>query len=191
MTSGATWDKTWSETYRGGAAMSEQARKWARDDDRGHEWHERWGEDYACGSDGTDRTIKWTDKWTEEMGDPYLADDGATRRECVNRFGDKWREAFQEGRGEKRGTTWSQGRDGAYHREWGEDHWGDGQVRRFGHSNTGETWDQVEIMDTCYEPTPHVTMDIALRNSHRLRTMPVRSRDDMGEQGGGGGLEDL
>ena len=48
--------------------------------------------------------------------------------------------------------------DGAghrYNRYWAEDHHGDGTVRKHGNSTAGEYWDQVEHMDTYYNPIPH------------------------------------
>lgn len=56
-------------------------------------WHEKWGEDYA--RDG-DACLKWTDRWSESM-----LPDGRQRAQ-----GDKWREEFGEGNGNKTGETW-------------------------------------------------------------------------------------
>lgn len=56
-------------------------------------WHEKWGEDYA--RDG-DACLKWTDRWSETM-----LPDGRQRSQ-----GDKWREEFGQGNGNKTGETW-------------------------------------------------------------------------------------
>lgn len=55
-------------------------------------WHERWGEDYDSSGDAC---VKWTDKWAER-----LLPDGAREQ-----WGDKWHEAFANGRGEKNGEV--------------------------------------------------------------------------------------
>ena len=41
-----------------------------------------------------------------------------------------------------------------YQRWWGEDHFGNGWVRKHGHSTTGEQWDVSEQMDTYYKCAP-------------------------------------
>ena len=56
-------------------------------------WHEKWGEDYA--RDG-DACLKWTDRWSET-----ILPDGRQRAQ-----GDKWREEFGHGNGNKTGETW-------------------------------------------------------------------------------------
>lgn len=40
------------------------------------------------------------------------------------------------------------------HTWWGETHFGDGNVKKFGHSTYGELWDVTEQADTCYESSP-------------------------------------
>jgi hypothetical protein len=42
-----------------------------------------------------------------------------------------------------------------YNRWWNEEHYGNGQVRRYGNSTSGEYWDATEWMDTYYNPIPH------------------------------------
>ena len=42
-----------------------------------------------------------------------------------------------------------------FNRWWGEDHVGNGNVRKHGSSTTGEHWDVTEQMDTYYNPVPH------------------------------------
>ena len=52
--------------------------------------------------------------------------------------------------------VWSAGGGGErYNRWWNEEHYGDGRVRRWGNSTSGEYWDGVEHMDTYYNPVPH------------------------------------
>lgn len=56
-------------------------------------WHEKWGEDYAREGDAC---LKWTDRWSETN-----LPDGRQRAQ-----GDKWREEFGHGNGNKTGETW-------------------------------------------------------------------------------------
>lgn len=38
---------------------------------------------------------------------------------------------------------------------WGENHFGDGHVQKYGNSTSGDSWDVTERMDTYYNPIPH------------------------------------
>ena len=75
-----------------------------------------------------------------------------------------------------------------YQRWWGENHFGDGSVQKFGNSTTGEHWDVVEQMDTYYNPIPHFGYRLALDHSPTLKNVPVlpRGGDDLS-----GGVADL
>ena len=143
-------------------------------------WHERWGEDYD--GNGGDACVKWTDKWAER-----LHPDGGREQ-----WGDKWREAFAGGRGEKTGEVWSAGADGGrYQRWWGEDHLGGGRVRRHGHSTGGEHWDDTIDMDTYYNPVPHFGFKLALDHSPQLKGVPLRPKDVDEANPFGPGVDDL
>jgi hypothetical protein len=63
-------------------------------------WHEKWGEQY--GKDG-DACLKYTDRWSESQ--QYGG--GMTKQ------GDKWREEFKSGTGNKTGETWHEHADGS------------------------------------------------------------------------------
>ncbi len=81
------------------------------------------------------------------------------------------------------GETWSvDGGGHRYQRWWGEDHYGDGWVRRHGHSTTGEHWDASERMDTYYNPIPHFDFRLAMGHSPKLRSLPVlpKGGDELG-----------
>lgn len=111
-------------------------------------------------------------------------------------WGDKWSETFGGGAGQKNGETWSAGANGErYNRWWGEDHYGDGTVRRHGNSTGGENWDQIEHMDTYYNPVPHFGFDLALSHSNELHKVPVQPKLAAGggdsTDGLGSGLDDL
>jgi len=144
-------------------------------------------------SAGGDHVIKWTDKWAERL----LHDGGREQ------WGDKWREEFSQGAGSKNGEVWDVTAGGhRYQRWWGEDHHGDGRVRRHGHSTGGEWWDDTIHMDTYYNPIPHFGYKHALDHSPQLKRVPLRPKHWPPPAGGkaatdaddnpfGGGLDDL
>eukprot|EP00884_Botryococcus_braunii_P009595 jgi/Botrbrau1/18637/Bobra.0367s0073.1 len=166
--SGDEWEEKWGEKYWSMGRANKYADKWGKEGI--NVWHERWGEDY----DGAGGCVKWTDKWAER-----LLEGG--RRE---QWGDKWTEQFKDGCGSKNGEVWSEGGDGGrYQRWWGEDHQGNGWVRRHGHSTTGEWWDQPEQMDTYYNPIPHFDFRLAMGHSPTLRRLPTlpKGGNELGE----------
>jgi hypothetical protein len=86
---GDEWEEKWGEHYHAGGKVAKFADKWGKTGP--NVWHERWGEDYDTGV----ACVKWTDKWAER-----LLPDGAREQ-----WGDKWHEAFANGRGEKNGEV--------------------------------------------------------------------------------------
>ncbi|CAG9463494.1 unnamed protein product [Pedinophyceae sp. YPF-701] len=180
------WEEQWGEKYLARGPSQKYADKYGRTPT--DIWHERWGEDY----DGRGGCVKWTDRWSER-------DTGYGWR----KWGEKWDERFANGTGSKNGETWNEEADGyRYNRWWGEDHMGGGQVRKHGHSTTGEYWDHVEHMDTYYNPIPHFDFGMALNHSPELRSLAVMPRDakerelggdaaDGGDGTTGGGLADF
>ena len=192
------WEEKWGESYLSGGKADKWADKWGREGT--DVWHEKWGEKY----DGAGGCVKWTDRWAER---PSQSVPGA-----LEKWGDKWEEVFSDGRGSKKGETWSeQGPNERYNRWWGENHQGGGVVQKFGNSSTGEHWDVTEHMDTYYNPIPHFGYDLALAHSPQLRSVPMLPRDTVlegegkgkgkgkkrakakakkGEDGGGGGGDD-
>lgn len=63
-------------------------------------WHEKWGEQY--GKHG-DACLKYTDRWSEQQ----QLGGGVVKK------GDKWREEFNAGTGNKTGETWYEHADGS------------------------------------------------------------------------------
>jgi hypothetical protein len=170
------WEEKWGESYLSGGKAEKFADKWAREG--GDTWHEKWGENY----DGEGGCVKYTDRWAERPPGGY--DAGGS----LDKWGEKWEEIFKDGRGTKRGETWSETAMGErYQRWWGENHEGGGVVQKFGHSNTGENWDVTEHMDTYYNPIPHFGYDLALAHSPILREVPTLPRDNKLDAGGGKG----
>ena len=174
---GEEWEERWDESYWAGGRATKSADKWARRP--GDEWHERWGEEYAGNGDGC---VKWTDKWAERDAPGGGKD----------RWGDKWDERFAGGVGGKSGETWSAAADGSeYRRWWGEDHAGEGWVRKHGHSTAGDAWDATEQSGTYYNPVPHFTYAMALAHSPTLTGLGTLPRGGGGGGGGGGSGGDL
>ncbi|KAM2155802.1 hypothetical protein ACFX1R_041572 [Malus domestica] len=101
-------------------------------------WWEKWGEHY----DGRGSVLKWTDKWAEtELG---------------TKWGDKWEEKFFARIGSRQGETWHVSPSGErWSRTWGEEHFVNGKVHKYGKSTTGESWDIVVDEETYYEAEPH------------------------------------
>jgi hypothetical protein len=68
------------------------------------------------------------------------------------------------------------------------------QVRKSGNSTHGENWDQIEQMDTYYNPIPNFGFQLALRHSPQLRGVPMldkaRAAKQQRAQAGGGGGDD-
>eukprot|EP00898_Chlorokybus_atmophyticus_P008288 jgi/Chlat1/8460/Chrsp80S07868 len=172
---GDEWEEKWWESYDTCGWTSKTADKWAKRP--GHVHHERWGEEW----DGKGAASKWTDRWAEEV-DPYtgmlllavanLFTRAGKRRE----WGDKWEEKYGwGGEGHKSGQNWSK-EEGSeeYLRSWGENHFGNGMVQKYGHSTTGEHWDTTEPGDTWFERRPHYGFEEAYQNSWNLRQVQPR-----------------
>ncbi|GMH35329.1 hypothetical protein BSKO_03197 [Bryopsis sp. KO-2023] len=168
---GNEWEENWGENYRSGGQVDKSADKWAREGSR--VWHEKWGEWY----DGSGACVKYTDKWAEA-----LTEGGKVE------WGDKWEERFGDGKGSKEGETWNiDGGGHRYQKWWGENHFGDGYVQKYGNSSSGESWDVTEYMDTYYNPIPHFGFSHAIRHSPALLEIPVLPKDDV-EGGLGPGI---
>ena len=114
--------------------------------------------------------LQWTDKWAERA---EREGGGAPRR-----WGDKWTQEFNAGKGGRWGETWSDdpGGAGGYSRKWSEDHYGDGTVRKWGQSSDGEHWENTVHEDTWYEGVANVDFANARDHSPQLLNVPLRGR---------------
>ncbi|KAM2482061.1 hypothetical protein EV1_039293 [Malus domestica] len=143
---GDSWWETWQEVlhqdewrwekYDAKGWTEKGAHKYGRLNEQS--WWEKWGEHY----DGRGSVLKWTDKWAEtELG---------------TKWGDKWEEKFFARIGSRQGETWHVSPSGErWSRTWGEEHFGNGKVHKYGKSTTGESWDIVVDEETYYEAEPH------------------------------------
>jgi hypothetical protein len=98
----------------------------------------------------------------------------------ITKWGDKWDEKFDRyGRGQKLGETWNQGAGGNTSRTWGENHFGNGQVQKFGQSTEGEHWDVTESMDTWYETKAHFGFQDCFNQSYKLRQVGRKKKQQL------------
>ncbi|GMH20512.1 hypothetical protein Nepgr_022353 [Nepenthes gracilis] len=156
-TENAGWYEKWWEKYDAKGWTEKGAHKYGRLNEQS--WWEKWGEHY----DGRGSVLKWTDKWAEtELG---------------TKWGDKWEEKFFTGIGSRQGETWHVSRSSErWSRTWGEEHFGNGKVRKYGRSTTGESWDIVVDEGTYYESEPHYGWADVIGDSSQLLSIQPRER---------------
>ncbi|GAB2215928.1 hypothetical protein Droror1_Dr00023691 [Drosera rotundifolia] len=153
----AGWFEKWWEKYDAKGWTEKGAHKYGRLDEQS--WWEKWGENY----DGRGSVLKWTDKWAEtQLG---------------TRWGDKWEEKFFAGIGSRQGETWHVSPNAErWSRTWGEEHFGNGKVHKYGKSTTGESWDIVVDEGTHYEAQPHYGWADVVGDSTQLLSIEPRER---------------
>uniref|UniRef100_A0A7N0T005 Uncharacterized protein n=1 Tax=Kalanchoe fedtschenkoi TaxID=63787 RepID=A0A7N0T005_KALFE len=156
-TENAGWYEKWWEKYDAKGWTEKGAHKYGRLNEQS--WWEKWGEHY----DGTGSVLKWTDKWAEtELG---------------TKWGDKWEEKFFAGIGSRQGETWHVSpANERWSRTWGEEHYGNGKVHKFGKSTTGESWDITVDEETHYEAEPHYGWADVVGDSTQLLSIQPRER---------------
>lgn len=158
---GGVWNEKWWEKYNAKGWTEKGAHKYGRLNDQS--WWEKWGEQY----DGRGAVIKWTDKWAES--------DSGTK------WGDKWEERFNKGPGTRQGETWHVSPTGErWSRTWGEEHFGNGEVHKYGRSTSGELWDARVEEATYYEAEPHYGWAEAVANSLQLLAIEIRDKTAAG-----------
>ncbi|XP_028083267.1 uncharacterized protein LOC114284529 isoform X1 [Camellia sinensis] len=164
-TENAGWFEKWWEKYDAKGWTEKGAHKYGRLNEQS--WWEKWGEHY----DGRGSVLKCsiiflflrTDKWAEtELG---------------TKWGDKWEEKFFAGIGSRQGETWHLSPSGdRWSRTWGEEHFGNGKVHKYGKSTTGESWDIVVDEETYYEADPHYGWADVVGDSSQLLSINPRER---------------
>ncbi|KAM7514001.1 hypothetical protein LguiA_003584 [Lonicera macranthoides] len=156
-TENAGWYENWWEKYDAKGWTEKGAHKYGRLNEQS--WWEKWGEHY----DGRGSVRKWTDKWAEtELG---------------TRWGDKWEDKFFSGIGSRHGETWHVSpTNERWSRTWGEEHFGNGKVHKYGNSTTGESWDIVVDEETYYEAQPHYGWADVVGDSSQLLSIKPRER---------------
>ncbi|XP_073290013.1 protein EARLY STARVATION 1, chloroplastic-like isoform X1 [Primulina huaijiensis] len=153
----AGWYENWWEKYDAKGWTEKGAQKYGRLNEQS--WWEKWGEHY----DGRGSVLKWTDKWAEtELG---------------TKWGDKWEEKFFAGIGSRQGETWHVSPSAErWSRTWGEEHFGNGKVHKYGKSTTGESWDIVVDEETYYKAEPHYGWADVVGDSTQLLSIQPRER---------------
>ncbi|KAL7155621.1 hypothetical protein ABFS83_03G088500 [Erythranthe nasuta] len=156
-TENAGWYENWWEKYDAKGWTEKGAHKYGRLNEQS--WWEKWGENY----DGRGSILKWTDKWAEtELG---------------TKWGDKWEEKFFAGIGSRQGETWHVSPSSErWSRTWGEEHFGNGKVHKYGKSTTGESWDIVVDEETYYEAEPHYGWADVVGDSSQLLSIEPQER---------------
>ncbi|XP_056164199.1 protein EARLY STARVATION 1, chloroplastic isoform X3 [Syzygium oleosum] len=156
-TENAGWFEKWWEKYDAKGWTEKGAQKYGRLNEQS--WWEKWGENF----DGRGSVLKWTDKWAEtELG---------------TKWGDKWEDKFFAGIGSRQGETWHVSPTGErWSRTWGEEHFGNGKVHKYGKSTTGESWDIIVDEETYYEAEPHYGWADVVGDSTQLLSIKPRDR---------------
>ncbi|KAF3969900.1 hypothetical protein CMV_006345 [Castanea mollissima] len=104
-----------------------------------------------------------TDKWAETI--------------FATKWGHKWEDKFFAGIGSRQGETWHVTPGGErWSRTWGEEHFGNGKVHKYGKSTTGESWDIVVDEETYYEAEPHYGWADVVGDSSQLLSIELRER---------------
>ncbi|XP_023887871.1 protein EARLY STARVATION 1, chloroplastic isoform X2 [Quercus suber] len=156
-TENAGWYEKWWEKYDAKGWTEKKAYKYGRLNEQS--WWEKWGEQY----DGRGSVLKWTDKWAETV--------------LGTKWGDKWEDKFFAGIGSRQGETWHVTPGGErWSRTWGEEHFGNGKVHKYGKSTTGESWDIVVDEETYYEAEPHYGWADVVGDSSQLLSIEPRER---------------
>ena len=103
-------------------------------------------------------------------------EDGGSGRSWGERWSERWGSYASHGRqGEREGSTWND-RDGhKFTKDWGEEHWPDGRVRKYGHSSDGsDHWDVWEDSDGWWERHPSFGWAEAVTHSPQLMSIKPR-----------------
>ena len=171
---GAEWHERWTEAFASDGAVERTAHKFGSvapgvipEDGHAAEWTERWGETW----EGNGFARKWADRWA-----------GRAEREGggqARKWGEHWTQEFQANRqGARWGEAWSDdpGGGGWYSRKWGEDHHGNGVVRKWGNSTDGQSWDVHSNEDSWFEGHSNFGWEDALRHSPQLLNVALRPR---------------
>ncbi|KVI07726.1 hypothetical protein Ccrd_013913 [Cynara cardunculus var. scolymus] len=137
--------------------------KWEKYDAKG--WTEKGAHKY-----GRLNEQSWWEKWGEDY-------DGRGSAELGTKWGDKWEERFFAGVGSRQGETWHISPTGErWSRTWGEEHFGNSKVHKYGKSTTGESWDTVVNEETYYEAEPHYSWADVIGDSTQLLSIQPQEK---------------
>lgn len=174
---GAEWHEVWDENYWGDGRVKRTCTKKGAiadgtnpDDGHGNRWTHKWGEEW----DGHGGCVKWTDSFA----DRDQSEDGGSGRAWGERWEERWGGFAHNGSaGNRSGSTWND-RDGyKFEKTWGEEHWHDGRVHKWGSTTDGsDGWDTWQDSAGWWERSPSFGWDEAVSHSPQLLSVPLRSR---------------
>ena len=172
---GAEWHEDWREAYWGDGVVDRECFKKScigknkiPEDGHASRWNHNWKEKW----DGKGGCMKTNDSWA----DRDIGEDGGSGRSWGERWSERWGSYASHGRqGEREGSTWND-RDGhKFTKDWGEEHWPDGRVRKYGHSSDGsDHWDVWEDSDGWWERHPSFGWAEAVTHSPQLMSIKPR-----------------
>jgi len=173
--SGAEWHEDWRESYWGDGVVDRECFKKScvgkneiPEDGHASRWNHNWKEKW----DGKGGCMKTNDSWA----DRDVGEDGGSGRSWGERWSERWGSYASDGRqGEREGSTWND-RDGhKVSKDWGEEHWPDGRVRKYGHASDGsDHWDVWEDTDGWWERHPSFGWAEAVNHSPQLMSIKPR-----------------
>ena len=185
---GQCWSEGWTEDYRADGSVDRYCEKTgsledgaAPEDGHANRWTEKWGEKW----NGVGGCIKWTDTWASRDH----AEGGAANAPGRS-WGEKWEEKWgfsynDEGRaGTRQGVTWDELGGAHTQKTWGEEHYPDGRMHKYGNSSDGsQYWDEWQDGDGgWWERMPSFGWHEAIGHSPYLMEVPLQPRT-----GGGAG----
>lgn len=172
----ARWCETWGEKWDGRGFAGKWADKWGERDQREgggqyRRWGDKWSQEFREGIGH-----RWGETWNDDPdGRGWCAAQAPardSRRErpfCLHP--PPSRSQLQRRRARFALPSSGDAPTPAlrrYSRNWGEDHTGNRQVRKWGHATDGENWDTVQEEDTWYEGVPNFSWRDAFRHSPQL-----------------------
>ena len=188
---GQCWSEGWTEDYRADGSVDRYCEKTgsledgaAPDDGHANRWTEKWGEKW----DGHGGCIKWTDTWaSRDHTEGGMAN--APSRSWGEKWEEKWGDEYNEnGRaGLRQGLSWDGVGGDHKERTWGEEHYPDGRLHKYGNSNDGsQYWDEwCDGAGGWWETAPSFGWHEAVGHSPYLMQVKLQPRAVMGKGKGG------
>ncbi|KAF5198676.1 inactive purple acid phosphatase-like protein [Thalictrum thalictroides] len=183
---GSTWYRESGEDHGENGYRCRWTRMGGQSGDGSSEWKEMWWEksDWTGYKElGVEKSGKnaegdsWWETWKEVLHQDEWRTDKWAETQLGTKWGDKWEEKFYAGIGSRQGETWHVSPPGdRWSRTWGEEHFGNGKVHKYGKSTTGEIWDIVVDEETYYEAEPHYGWADVVGDSSQLLSIKPRKR---------------
>ena len=184
---GKCWSEGWTEDYRADGVVDRYCEKTgsledgaAPEDGHANRWTQKWGEKW----DGQGGCIKWTDTWaSRDHAEGGMAN--APSRSWGEKWEEKWGDNYNEnGRaGLRQGLAWDELGGNHKERTWGEEHYPDGRLHKYGNSNDGsQYWDEwCDGAGGWWETAPSFGWHEAIGHSPSLMNVRLQPRAVMGK----------